>query len=187
ACWLLLVRRMLWLESNPAWRKDMKQARRLSAVLSMILAVILCPSVLAQSADKTDSTTGREQIVVFVCEHGAAKSIVAAAYFNKLARERNLKFRAIARGTNPQEEISASATKGLQADGLTAGEQKPVGLARDEVSAAVRVVTFCALPADYKAASVEEWNDVPTVGDDYNKARDTIGHRGKHLLIALRS
>jgi hypothetical protein len=32
--------------------------------------------------------------VVFVCEHGAAKSVVASEYFNKLAAERG---RAIAR------------------------------------------------------------------------------------------
>ena len=32
--------------------------------------------------------------VVFVCEHGAAKSLIAAAYFNKLAGERGLSARA---------------------------------------------------------------------------------------------
>src|SRR5215467_14823545 len=128
---------------------------------AIVLFVILLsgPWSMGQTRtpEKSSDSLDSEQIVVFVCEHGAAKSIVAAAYFNKLARERNLKFRAIARGTNPQEEISASAASGLQADGLTSSEQKPVALARDDVSGAVRVVTFCALPADYKAASVEEW------------------------------
>jgi len=165
----------------------MKQVNRFTAILSLILAVTTCPIAQSQRDGKSDSTSGQEQVVVFICEHGAAKSIIAAAYFNKLARERNLKFRAIARGTNPQEEISASAASGLQADGLTSSEQKPVALARDDVSGAVRVVTFCALPADYKAASVEEWNDVPTVGDDYNRARDTIVQRVKHLLSELES
>jgi arsenate reductase len=36
--------------------------------------------------------------VVFVCEHGAAKSVIAAAYFNKLAKERNLPYEAVCRG-----------------------------------------------------------------------------------------
>ena len=31
---------------------------------------------------------------VFVCEHGAAKSVIATAYFNKLAAERHLPVRA---------------------------------------------------------------------------------------------
>ena len=36
--------------------------------------------------------------VVFVCEHGSVKSLVAMMYFNHRAQERGLKFRAIARG-----------------------------------------------------------------------------------------
>ena len=34
----------------------------------------------------------QDPLIIFVCEHGAAKSIIAAAYFNKYARERNLRF-----------------------------------------------------------------------------------------------
>ena len=30
----------------------------------------------------------QEQTVLFVCEHGAAKSVIAAAQFNKLAKEK---------------------------------------------------------------------------------------------------
>jgi len=41
----------------------------------------------------------KDKAVVFVCEHGAAKSVVATAYFNKLAAERGLPFRATFRGT----------------------------------------------------------------------------------------
>ena len=56
--------------------------------------------------------------VVFVCEHGAAKSVIATAYFNKLARERGWPYRATFRGTDPQAELSVSALAGLRADGL---------------------------------------------------------------------
>ena len=48
----------------------------------------------------------RDKAVVFVCEHGAAKSVVATAYFNKLAAERGLPFRATFRGTNSTELTS---------------------------------------------------------------------------------
>src|SRR5581483_8682919 len=40
--------------------------------------------------------------VVFVCEHGAAKSVIATMYFNKIAAERGLQARATYRGVNPQ-------------------------------------------------------------------------------------
>jgi protein-tyrosine-phosphatase len=165
----------------------MKRAPFQAAALSVVVASRLCAIAYAQSADRPQTAAAQEQVIVFVCEHGAAKSIVAAAYFNKLARERNLRYRALARGTAPQEEISVSAAKGLQADGLSATEQKPVRLTRDDVSGAVRVVTFCSLPDDYRSVAVEEWNDVPTVSDDYNRARNAIVERVERLLNELES
>jgi hypothetical protein len=39
-----------------------------------------------------------EAAIVFVCEHGAAKSVIAATLFNKLAAEHGLRERAIYRG-----------------------------------------------------------------------------------------
>jgi protein-tyrosine-phosphatase len=35
--------------------------------------------------------------VVFVCEHGAAKSVIATTYFNKIAAERGLRAHASVR------------------------------------------------------------------------------------------
>ena len=37
----------------------------------------------------------QEQTIVFVCEHGSAKSVVAAAHFDRLAGERGLGLRAV--------------------------------------------------------------------------------------------
>ena len=165
----------------------MTRVRLRGAALWVVLAWNLNGIVYAQSADKPQPARAQEQVIVFVCEHGAAKSIVAAAYFNKLARERNLRYRAIARGTAPQEEISVSAAKGLEGDGLAATEQKPAALTKDDVSGAFRVVAFCALPEDYKSVRVEEWNDVPTVSEGYDRARDTIVEHVKRLLDELAS
>ena len=67
----------------------------------------------------------RQPAVVFVCEHGAAKSVIATVYFNKLARERGLPYRATFRGTDPQAELSVSALAGLRADGVEIPEGKP--------------------------------------------------------------
>jgi hypothetical protein len=35
---------------------------------------------------QSSATSATPPAVVFVCEHGAAKSVIATAYFNKLAR-----------------------------------------------------------------------------------------------------
>ena len=57
-------------------------------------------------------------VIIFVCEHGAAKSIIAATYFNKLAREKGLDVSAVARGTHPDAELSQKAIEGLHEDKL---------------------------------------------------------------------
>ena len=64
------------------------------------MSVIQFITMILVGAVQTPSTSA--PAVVFVCEHGAAKSVVATAYFNKLAAERNLPFRATFRGTVPR-------------------------------------------------------------------------------------
>ena len=121
--------------------------------------------------------------IIFVCEHGAAKSIIAAAYFNKLAEERNSMVRAIARGTHPDSELLPMAMTGLREDGLTTTELVPQKLSLADVDSAQRIITFCELPAEYKQkASVEYWDGVPPVSEDYQKARDEIVERVNQLL-----
>ena len=66
--------------------------------------------------------------IVFVCEHGAAKSVIAAAYFNTLAAERGLRERAIYRGASPQAELSVATLKGLRDDGLSVPSTKPAAI-----------------------------------------------------------
>ena len=79
-----------------------------------------------------------------------------------------------------------SASKGLQTDGLTSPEQKPKALTRQDVAGALRVVAFCPLPEAYSGSGMtEHCDDVPAVGDDYSKARDTIVEHVKTLLDAL--
>ena len=123
------------------------------------------------------------QIIVFVCEHGAAKSVIAAAYFNKLSLETGLQIQAVARGTDPARELSAKAITGLQTDGLTPTESFAQKLSLAEIELAQRVVSFCALPEEYgQKAVVEQWEDVPPVSENYEKARDAILKR-LNLLI----
>lgn len=113
--------------------------------------------------------------IVFVCEHGAAKSIVAARFFNQLANEKGLNLNAIARGTNPDSELSEKEVIGLSKDRLTPIETVPQKLSTHDFQSAQRIVSFCELPMEYpKTLSIEQWNDVPPVSQDYEKARDAI-------------
>lgn len=124
--------------------------------------------------------------IVFVCEHGAAKSVIAAAHFNKLAGERNLDVRAIARGTNPDAELSQKAVQGLKNDGLTPTESIPQKLTMADVETAQRVVTFCDIPKEYQGKTAfDRWDGVPPVSEAYEKARDMILEEINQLMNSL--
>lgn len=128
----------------------------------------------------------QEPTIVFVCEHGAAKSIMAAAYFNRIARDRNLPLRAIARGTQPDSALSAITVAGLQEDGLTPNESIPQKLSLEEMEAAEQIIMFCELPAEFQQkVKIEQWEDVPPVSEDYETARDILVQHLNHLIDNL--
>jgi len=124
--------------------------------------------------------------VVFVCAHGAAKSLIAAAYFNKLAAERGLAARATFRGLEPSDALSARAVAGLQADGVPLPDSKPTALAGTDLAAATHVFTIgCALPGAVQgSAKAASWDDVP---DDkgYEAMRDAIVRHVRTLVDSL--
>jgi arsenate reductase len=123
--------------------------------------------------------------VVFVCEHGSAKSVVAAAHFNRLAADRGLPLRAISRGTVPDAEMAPAAVQGLQADGLKPDDPAPTKLTQSDLDAAVRVVTFCDLPPELEVATpIERW-EVPPVSTEYARSREAMLERIEQLLLKL--
>ena len=127
-----------------------------------------------------------DPIIIFVCEHGAAKSIVAATYFNRLAHENNLRFHAMARGTHPDAELSPKAMAGLQDEGLTPLELTPTKLTEEEIESAQRIVSFCDLSEDYPQKDrIEYWLDIPPVSEGYEVSRDAILKRIYELIDNL--
>jgi protein-tyrosine-phosphatase len=124
-----------------------------------------------------------EAKIVFVCEHGAAKSVIATVDFNKLAAERGLPDRATYRGANPQAELSVSALKGLREDGLALPSTKPSPITSGDVTKATHIFAIgCSLPAHAASSGkAESWDDVP---DDqgYAAQRDAIKKHVERLL-----
>jgi protein-tyrosine-phosphatase len=124
----------------------------------------------------------QKSIIVFVCEHGAAKSILAAAYFNKVASEMGLEQRAIARGTDPDEALSSQVVAGLSKDGLHPTESKPQKLTEADLQNAQHVISFCELPVAYRPFTAEQWERMPPVSENYEQARDAIIERIRQFL-----
>jgi arsenate reductase (thioredoxin) len=125
--------------------------------------------------------------VLFVCEHGVAKSALAAALFNDMAKARGLALRAERRAAKtPQIEPSVSTTKGLTADGLPIPEGVPLQLSEQDMRNALRVITLgTSLPVAVPNRATEDWDDVPAVGEGYAAARDTIRRHISKLLDDL--
>jgi DNA-binding beta-propeller fold protein YncE/protein-tyrosine-phosphatase len=127
-----------------------------------------------------------DRAVVFVCEHGAAKSVIATAYFNKLAAERGLPYRATFRGTAPQDDLSVRAVAGLKADGVAVPAGKPTAISDNDVAGATHIFAIgCTLPDKARrSGKAADWSDVP---DDqgYGPMRDAIVTHVKQLLDEL--
>jgi arsenate reductase len=124
--------------------------------------------------------------IIFVCEHGAAKSVIASAYFNKLAKERNLDYVAECRGTNPDAEVSPKAKEGLIADHVYDAKTKPKKLVASDVASVERIILFTSLPPDLETtAQTENWSDLENIDADYSKRRDAIVIKINALLDSL--
>jgi len=127
-----------------------------------------------------------DKTVVFVCEHGAAKSVIATAYFNRLAAERGLPFRATFRGTAPQDNLSVRAIEGLKADGVAVPSGHPAAISDQDVADATHIFAIgCTLPENARrSGKASDWSDVP---DDrgYAPMRDAIVRHVKQLLDEL--
>ena len=146
--------------------------------LPFMAIVLIAASAWAQPATQT---------VLFVCEHGAAKSVVAAAHFNKLAAERGLPFRAVSRGTAPDPTVPARISDGLKSEGLTVPAGfLPVLVTSRDTNAAFRVVTFdVTLPVATDALRVNRWDSLPAFSDGYGPASAAIAAKVDALVREL--
>ena len=125
--------------------------------------------------------------VLFLCPHAAAKSVLAAAEFERLVVARGLAARADAAGTEPDPATNPAVVAALAADGIDVSGHRPRRVTGDELAGAWRVVSLgCDLegiaPADLV---VERWDDVPPVGADLPSARAAIRARVERLVVEM--
>jgi arsenate reductase (thioredoxin) len=125
--------------------------------------------------------------ILFICEHGAARSTIAAAWFNRLAQEQGLNYRALFRGTMPDSTISPATQKGLIKDGFDINGWKPLPVINHDLDTAYQTVTLdCLLPEKYNVANpITEWKGIPPVSKDYEIARDSILKKVQELIFEL--
>ena len=122
--------------------------------------------------------------VLFVCLHGAAKSVIGAAHFRRLAAARGLSIDAVAAGTEPDPQLAPGAVKGLAGDGLQPSPARPRPVTLYDLESATRVVSFGCDVAPRKGQRVDQW-DVPAVSDGYEAARERIVANVERLVAEL--
>jgi protein-tyrosine-phosphatase len=168
---------------------EAKRRFQVKVRVTELCALVVLAMVQAVSSQNVPTTKeSRPRRVVFVCEHGAALSVVSAAYFNKLAKEEQLNYHAVARGVTPQENVSAQAATGLKEDGLAPEIERPLALSQDDLNEATHIVTFVPLTGKYSTNRVvEKWPDVIWVPGSYEKSRDGILKHMQDLLSKLRA
>jgi arsenate reductase len=155
---------------------------RLSPIRIVAMSAFLL--TLGCSVSKSHAPTHDSQ-VLFVCEHGNVKSLMAASYFNQMARERRLPFRAVSRGSAPDSTtVPPAIIQGLRGDGFDVSSFHPSAVMATDVSASQLVITIgTTLPTDAQTIAqpkIEQWNDVPPASADYGAARDSLqGHINK--------
>ena len=133
---------------------------------------------------ETPAAASRAPRVLFVCQHGAAKSVVGAAHFRRLAASRGLQVTAAAAGTEPDAELAPKAVKGLAGDGLAVAPARPRPVTLYDLESAARVVSFGCDVTPKSGVRVDQW-DVPAVSDGYEAARDRIVQNVERLVAEL--
>jgi hypothetical protein len=154
--------------------------RHLAVAVVAVAAAWIVSVPASRAEDVADDKT-----IVFVCQHGVVNSQMAAAYFNKVARERGLPFKAVSRGIDMYWTIPVRIQDGLALDGLEPANL-PNALTASDAKQASRILAFDPIPAERKGdANVSYWPGVPLGIQDYEAARDEIARRVDALAASL--
>jgi len=153
------------------------------------LAVGLAALGLAGCGAHPERPVPKEQQVVFVCQHGNVKSLMAALYFNEAAKEHGLHVHAISRAAAlDSDAVPPAIAEGLRRDGFDVSTVKPTAFTESDVPRSRRVVlinTELPVAVPIGAVPLERWNDVPAASVDFAAARDALRRRARELVEEL--
>jgi arsenate reductase (thioredoxin) len=156
--------------------------RLVVTALAFLSFVVVLTTASAQSTSPNQRTR-----VVFVCEHGSVKSLVAMEYFNRTAQARGLSYRALARGVDPDAKVPDVVLTGLRADGFDVTGFSPRRITASDMKDAALVV-----PVDEDLKGLVgggtlqlSWDNLPGVLADYAGGRNATVSRLDGLVEQL--
>lgn len=173
----------------------MTSVHRLSALLPTTMmivwsSVVHATIVTGQSTDRqptVGTVATRTPTVLFMCPHGAAKSVLASAYFQRLAKERGLNVRVLSAGTEPDPQVAPAVAQHLMKNGYEVPFSKPRRVTPDDVTSADVVISIGCDLKDLPAprGTLMKWDDVPAPSEDFARADQRIRERVVELIDEL--
>jgi arsenate reductase (thioredoxin) len=126
--------------------------------------------------------------VVFVCEHGNVKSLIAREWFNRLALRRGLRLRAVSRGVTPEASVPPAIADALRSDGFDVSGFEPRAFSGADV---IGTVSLVGVGVDLSSvawrgqAHLDTWEGIPPASERYAASRDALRTRIEALLETL--
>jgi protein-tyrosine-phosphatase len=155
------------------------------AVAAVSLFALSASAGTSQPQDP--SATRRTQTVLFMCPRGAAKSVLASAYFQRLARERGLNVRVESAGTEPDPAVSPAVAAHLARKGYDLPNAAPRKVNPQDLASADVVVSIgCDLSRlPHPRGTLRRWDDVPALSEEFARADETIRKLVSNLVDEL--
>ena len=102
----------------------------------------LCAAVTPHGAGAQSASPSKRPTVLFVCEHGTVRSLLAKILFEDYARLVGLRMRAVSRGTHADSVVPPWMSHGLAADHIALGSWRPRTLDASDLATASYIVSF---------------------------------------------
>jgi arsenate reductase (thioredoxin) len=156
---------------------------RIPLLVTIIAAAALPAGLRAEKQNENAPTT--TPTVLFVCQHGAAKSVLASAYFERLAMERGLNVRVESAGTDPDAQVSPVVARHLATNGYPVPVATPRRVAAADFELADVVVSLGCDMKYLPRGRLLRWDDVPSPSRDFARADEAILKRVVELVEEL--
>jgi arsenate reductase len=156
----------------------MRRTRATALLFAGLLLTLTAPASAGQSTPRQ---------VLFICPHGAAKSVLASAYFEQAAKAKGLNVRVDAAGTDPDPTVSPKVAAHLKQQGYRVPITTPRRVAQQDLDTADVVVSLgCDLKGlTVPAKTLQRWDEVPGPGEDFAGADAAIRRRVDQLVDEL--
>ncbi|HEU4893078.1 MAG TPA: hypothetical protein VFT47_16100 [Vicinamibacterales bacterium] len=152
----------------------------------VIVGLCLADARLSAQTPAASAST-KAPTVLFMCPHGAAKSVLASAYFQRAAKERGLNVVVTSAGTDPDPAVAPAVAAHLKKNGYSVPVSKPTRATAEQVAAADVVVSLGCDLKGYPSprGRTVNWDDVPSPSQDFEKADAAIKQKVAALVEEL--